>query len=166
MRSNDQRGRSYSPKGQTPVAMHSGAQRSRVNYIASVSNRGQVRFMLYRQSFDGALYLRFLKRWVRTSSRKLFVIADRHPVHTRRLVQDWLAAHKHQIEVFYLPAYSPELNPAEYLNNDLKQQVHSRPPTMSVVQLEKRTASTLKRLQKLPARVSRYFQHPSIAYAA
>ena len=122
--------------------------------------------MLYRQSFDGALYLRFLKRLVRNRSRKLFVIVDRHPVHTRRLVQDWLAAHKQQIEVFYLPAYSPELNPAEYLNNDLKQQVHSRPPTMSVVQLEERTASTLKRLQKLPARVSCYFQHPSIAYAA
>ena len=148
------------------MAMHSGRQRSRVNYIASVSNSGKVRFMLYRQSFDGALYLRFLKRLVRTSPCKLFVIVDRHPVHTRRLVQDWLAAHKQQIEVFYLPAYSPELNPAEYLNNDLKQQVHSRPPTMSVVQLEERTASTLKRLQKLPARVSRYFQHPSIAYAA
>ena len=166
MRSNDQRGRSYSPKGQTPVALHSGRQRSRVSYIASVSNSGKVRFMLYRQSFDGALYLRFLQRLVRTSVGKVFVIVDRHPVHTRRLVQDWLSAHKQEIEVFYLPAYSPELNPAEYLNNDLKQQVHSKPPTMSVVQLKQRTAAALRRLQKLPARVSRYFQHPSIAYAA
>lgn len=166
MRSNDQRGRSYSPKGQTPVALHSGRQRSRVNYIASISNSGQVRFMLYRQSFDGELYLRFLKRLVQTSSCKLFVIVDRHPVHKRRLVQDWLTAHKHQIEVFYLPAYSPDLNPAEYLNNDLKQQVHSKPPTMSVAQLEERTTSGLRSLQKQPARVSRYFQHPSIAYAA
>ncbi|MEO1621819.1 MAG: transposase, partial [Cyanobacteria bacterium J06632_3] len=86
--------------------------------------------------------------------------------HNRRLVQDWLAAHKDQIEVFFLPAYSPELNPAEYLNNDVKQQVHDKPPTMSVAQLKKRTASVLRRLQKLPARVSRYFQHPKIAYAA
>ena len=122
--------------------------------------------MLYRQSFDGALYLRFLQRLVRTIAGKVFVIVDRHPVHTRRLVQDWLAAHKQEIEVFYLPAYSPELNPAEYLNNDLKQQVHSKPPTMSVTQLEERTAAALRSLQKLPARISRYFQHPSIAYAA
>ena len=165
MRSNDQRGRSYHPKGQTPVAPHSGRQRSRVNYIASVSNRGQVRFMVYTQSFDGPLYLRFLKRLVRTSRSKLFVVVDRHPVHTRRLVRDWLETHKDEIEVFYLPAYSPDLNPAEYLNNDLKQQVHSKPPTMSVAQLKKRTASTLMRLQKLPQRVSHYFQHPSIAYA-
>lgn len=166
MRSNDQRGRSYSPKGQTPVATHSGRQRSRVNYIASVSNSGIVRYMLYTQSFDGLLYLHFLKRLVRTSRGKLFVIVDRHPVHNRRLVKDWLAAHKDQIEVFYLPAYSPELNPAEYLNNDVKQQVHDKPPTMSVAQLKKRTASVLSRLQKLPTRVSRYFHHPKIVYAA
>ena len=94
------------------------------------------------------------------------MVVDRHPVHTRRLVRDWLETHTDEIEVFYLPAYSPELNPAEYLNNDLKQQVHSKPPTMSVAQLKKRTASTLMRLQKLPHRVSHYFQHPSIAYAA
>ena len=134
-----------------------------MNYIASISNSGIVRYMLYTQSFDGLLYLCFLKRLVRASRRKLFVIVDRHPVHSRRLVQDWLAAHKDQIEVFYLPAYSPELNPAEYLNNDVKQLVHDKPPTMSVAQLKQRTASVLKRLQKLPARVSRYFRHPKIA---
>ena len=122
MRSNDHRGRSYSPKGQTPAAPHSGRQRSRVNYIASISNGGIVRFMLYTQCFDGPLYLRFLQRLVRTTQGKVFLIADRHPVHTRRLVRDWLEAHPDKIEVFYLPAYSPELNPAEYLNNDVKQQ--------------------------------------------
>ena len=53
------------------------------------------------------------------------------------------AEHKHEIEDFYLPAYSPDLNPAEYLNNDVKQQVHNKPPTMSVTQLKKRTASVL-----------------------
>lgn len=137
-----------------------------MNYIASVSNSGIVRYMLYTQSFDGLLYLCFLKRLVHASRRKLFVMVDRHPVHSRRLVQDWLAAHKDQIEVFYLPAYSPELNPAEYLNNDVKQQVHDKPPTMSVAQLKRRTAAVLTRLQKLPARVSRYFRHPKIAYAA
>ena len=72
--------------------------------------------MLYTQTFDGPLYLRFLQRLVRTSQGKLFLIVDRHPVHTRRLVRAWLEAHHDEIEVFYLPAYSPDLNPAEYLN--------------------------------------------------
>ena len=166
IRSDHQRGRSYSPRGQTPSAPHSAGQRRRVNYIASVSKNGKVRFMLYTGSFDGPLYLRFLERLVSGSERKLFVIVDRHPVHTRRLVQDWLAAHRSQIEVFYLPPYSPQLNPVEYLNNDVKQQVHDQPPTMSVQQLQQRTAAALMRLQKLPQRVSNYFQHPHIAYAA
>ena len=122
--------------------------------------------MLYTQTFDGPLYLRFLQQLIRTRQGKLFLIVDRHPVHTRRIVQAWLEAHNDEIEVFYLPAYSPDLNPAEYLNNDVKQQVHDKPPTMSVKQLKKRTASVLMRLQKLPARVSRYFRHPKIAYAA
>ncbi len=122
--------------------------------------------MLYTQNFDGPLYLRFLQKLVRTSQGKLFLIVDRHPVHTRRLVKDWLEAHHDEIEVFYLPSYSPELNPAEYLNNDVKQQVHEKPPTMSVKQLKNRTHSVLMRLQKLPTRVGRYFRHPKIAYAA
>ncbi|MEO0373300.1 MAG: IS630 family transposase [Cyanobacteria bacterium P01_A01_bin.17] len=166
VRSNDQRGRSYSPKGQTPIAPHSARQRQRVNYIASVSKNGMVRFMLYTGSFDGPLYLRFLERLIQSAQRKLFVIVDQHPVHTRRLVQDWLAAHQSQIEVFYLPSYSPQLNPVEYLNNDVKQQVHDQPPTMSLEQLKQSTASVLMSLQKLPHRVSNYFRHPDLAYAA
>ena len=166
IRSDSQRGRSYAPIGQTPSALHSASQRKRVNYIASVSKNGMVRFMLYTGSFDGPLYLRFLKRLIDSSERKLFVIADRHPVHTRKLVQTWLAKHVDHIEVFYLPSYSPQLNPVESLNNDVKQQVHDKPPTMSVQQLKKRTAAALMRIQKLPERVSNYFKHPHISYAA
>ena len=77
-----------------------------------------------------------------------------------------VAAHHSQIEVFYLPSYSPQLNPVEYLNNNVKQQVHDKPPTMSVQQLKHRTAAALARLQKLPRRVSNYFRHPHISYAA
>ena len=166
VRPNDQRGRSYSPKGQTPSAAHFASSRKRVNYIASVSKNGTVRFMLYTGSFDGPLYLCFLKRLISSCKGKLFVIVDRHPVHTRRSVQEWLSAHRSQIEVFYLPPYSPQLNPVEYLNNDVKQQVHSKPPTMSVQQLKRRTASVLMRLIKSPSKVSKYFKHPHIAYAA
>ncbi|WP_161634931.1 transposase [Leptolyngbya sp. Heron Island J] len=77
-----------------------------------------------------------------------------------------LAAHREQIDVFYWPPYSPQLNPVEYLNNDVKQQVHDKPPTMSLHQLKQRAVSVLMRLQKLPQRVSNYFQHPDIVYAA
>lgn len=166
LRSNDHGGRSYAPIGQTPAVLRSERQRSRLNYIASISKHGTVRFMLYTKRFNGPVYLGFLERLVRSSRRKVFVIVDRHPVHFRKAVQQWLAAHSSQIEVFYLPAYSPQMNPAEYLNNDVKQQVHDKPPTMSVKQLKLRALCSLRRLQKLPKRVSNYFRHRNISYAA
>ena len=65
-----------------------------------------------------------------------------------------------------LPLYSPQLNPVEYLNCDVKQGVHSKPPTRNLTQLKGRLRSHLFKLQKLPARIVKYFQHPFIAYAA
>ena len=166
LRSDEHRGRGYAPVGQTPEIRLSHKQRARVNYIATVSNQGTVRFMLYTGSFTGPIYLRFLERLIASSEDKLFVIADQHPVHRRRMVQRWFEAHADKIEAFYLPTYSPQLNPVEYLNNDVKQQVHDKPPTRDLQQLKYRVMSSLSRLQKLPMRVRNYFRHPSIAYAA
>jgi transposase len=82
------------------------------------------------------------------------------------LVPQWLHNHRDQIEKSFLPPYSPQLNPAEYLNCDVKQGVHSKPPTRNLTQLTGRLRSHLLKLQKLPARIVKYFQHPFIAYAA
>lgn len=87
-------------------------------------------------------------------------------MHRGQQVQQWLAEHTEQIELFFLPSYSPELNPSEYLNGDVKQGVHDKPPTRNLSQLKQRISSHLHKLQKLPARVRKYFEHPSIAYAA
>lgn len=121
--------------------------------------------MRYTSSFTGPVYIQFLERLVRSSEHKLFLIADRHPVHLRKMVQQWFEAHSTQIEVFYLPSYSPQLNPVEYLNNDVKQQVHSQSPTRNLDQLKHRVFSSLQKIQKLPARVINYFSHPDIVYA-
>ena len=166
LRSDEYGGRGYAPIGQTPEIHLSGRQRVRVNYIATVNNQGEVRFMRYTSSFTGPVYIAFLERLIGSSEHKLFLIADRHPVHRRKMVQQWLEAHSAQIEVFYLPPYSPQLNPVEYLNNDVKQQVHSKSPTRNLDQIKQRVSSSLRRIQKLPARVTNYFLHPSIAYAA
>lgn len=166
LRSDEHRGRGYAPVGKTPEIRLSQKQRARVNYIATLSKQGVVRFMLYTGSFNGERYIEFLERLIATAERKLFLIADRHPVHLRKLVKDWFEAHHKQIEPFYLPSYSPQLNPVEYLNNDVKQQVHSRAPTRALDQLKHTALSSLRRLQKLPQRVRNYFSHPCIAYAA
>jgi transposase len=81
-------------------------------------------------------------------------------------VQPWLAEHSQPIEVFYLPSYSPQLNPVEYLNGDVKQGVHSKSPSRNLNQLKGRVLSHLRKLQKLPQRILSYFKHPLIAYAS
>lgn len=164
LRSDAQVGRGYAPVGETPE-IQLNTQRARVNYIASISNQGTVRFMLYTQKLMAQVFITFLERLITKRERKLMWIVDRHPVHRSQAVQQWLAQHHKDIEMLYLPPYSPQLNPAEYLNCDVKQGVHSKPPTRNQTQLKPRVLSHLRKLQKLPKRIMKYFQHPFIAYA-
>jgi transposase len=158
-------GKGFAPIGQTPV-LRTKRHRTRVNYMATVSAQGTVRFKIYTCKFESKLMIEFLRRLVAGAHRKIFLILDRHPVHRSQAVQDWLEAHASEIQVFFLPSYSPDLNPAEYLNCDVKAAIHSKPPTLSVQALERRVLSHLRRLQKLTARVKKYFKHDAIAYAA
>jgi hypothetical protein len=165
LRSDDHGGRGYAPVGQTPEIPLSQKQRVRVNFIASVSNQGMVRFMLYSCKFDSTVLMEFMNRLICQAERKIFWIVDNHPVHHSKEVQQWLEEHQGQIELFYLPSYSPELNPTEYLNGDVKQGVHSKAPTRNLGELKARILSHLHKLQKLPSRVLKYFENPYIAYA-
>ncbi len=165
LRSDSQVGRGYAPMGNTPE-IQLNTQRARLNYIASISNQGAVRFMLYTQKLTAQVFIVFLERLIRQRTRKLMWIVDRHPVHRAQAVKDWFAKHAQDIELFYLPPYSPQLNPAEYLNCDVKQGVHSKSPSRNQNQLRQRALSHLRKLQKLPQRIMKYFEHPFIAYAA
>ena len=78
----------------------------------------------------------------------------------------WLAERRKQIEVFYRPAYSPELNPDEGLPADLKQAVTGKPPVRSRPELKRRVINHMRRLSKLPGRVRSFFHQPTVCYAA
>nr|WP_321395686.1 IS630 family transposase [uncultured Desulfobacter sp.] len=157
-------GRSYAPKGQTPaIKLHPRCQR--VNLISSVTNQGKVRFMIYKDKMNSQTMIQFMKRLIKDSKRKVFLILDNLKVHHSHLVKDWVKENVDKIELFFLPSYSPELNPDEYLNCDLKAGVHSGPPARTRDQLAKKALSHLRKLQRLPGRVANYFKHPKIAYA-
>lgn len=158
-------GRSYAPRGQTPaIRLHPRCKR--VNLISTVTNQGKVRFMVYKGKMNSNTLIKFMKRLVKDSDKKVFLILDNLKVHHSYLVQDWLEEHKNQIEVFFLPSYSPELNPDEYLNCDLKAAVHSGIPARDRNQLKVKAISHLRKIQKMPSRIKKYFKHPKIAYAA
>jgi transposase len=158
-------GRSYAPRGKTPVIRLS-AKREHINLISTVTNQGKVRFMIYKNTMNSQTMIKFLKRLVKDADRKVFLVLDNLRVHHSYMVKDWLSEHEDQIELFFLPSYSPELNPDEYLNCDLKDGVHSGVPARSKGQLNKKAVSHLRMLQKRPDRVKKYFKHPKIAYAA
>jgi transposase len=165
VRNDCQHGRSYAPKGKTPV-LRLPAKRTSLNMISALTNQGKVRFMIYKENMTAQVLITFMQRLVKDAPRKVFLILDNLKVHHAKLVQEWLAEHREQIEVFYLPSYSPELNPDEYLNCDLKDGVHSVPPTRTEKTLREKVTSHMRKLQKLPERIVKYFKHPSIAYAA
>mgnify|MGYP002725667715 CR=1 FL=1 len=165
LRSDDQRGRGYSPKGRTPV-IQLNAKRESLNLISTVTNQGKVRFMTYAGSMNGNMLIRFMKRLIKDAGRKVFLILDNLRVHHSKVVKEWLEKNAERIAVFHLPSYSPELNPDEYLNCDLKHGVHSGPPSRGKGGLKKKTISHMRMLQKNPERVVSYFENKNIAYAA
>jgi transposase len=138
----------------------------RVNMIAAISNEGAVRFMTYKQTMDAALFIVFLSRLLRTTTRKVFLIVDRLKAHDAAVVDEWVKRHKDRIELFYLPCYSPELNPDEYLNNDLKGNLNEEGLPHSKQELRSRLQHWMRVLFHWPARVASYFLHPCVLYAA
>ncbi len=157
--------RGFAPKGKTPV-VRINATKSRINMISSITNRGKVRFMLYQESMTAKVLIKFMSRLIKDSERKVFLILDNLRVHHSKAVKDWLEKKKEQIEVFFLPSYSPELNPDEYLNGDLKYKIRSGLPVRSVEDLKKKTRSFMCTLQNRSEHVRQYFKHPKIDYAA
>ena len=122
--------------------------------------------MLYQDTMNAKMFMKFIKQLIKDAERKIFLVLDNLRVHHARVVKEWLQAYTEEIELFFLPAYSPELNPDEYLNCDLKTGVHSRSPARDTEGLKKKVRAHMTKLQKSPARVNKYFKHPKIAYAA
>jgi transposase len=148
----DQIGRSYAPRGRTPVVSRT-AKRVTQSMISAVSNRGLMRFMLYDGALNADRFIAFLRRLVKDAGRKVVLIVDNLKVHRAGKVIAWVKSHAHEVELCYLPSYAPDHNPTEYLNNDLKQKLRQQPQPGSKDALTKRTRSVLRAIQRSPERV-------------
>jgi len=155
----------YAPKGKTPVMEHT-AKRFKINMISSITNRGKLRFMVYEENMHAELFITFLERLTASSEKKIFLILDNLRIHHAKLVKAWVEEHPTQIALFYLPAYSPDLNPDEYLNNDFKRNVNVKKIPTNKKELTQNTEDFMNMLSNDAARVASYFKHEKIAYAA
>ena len=158
-------GRSFAPKGKTPVIPRPAARFSQ-SMISSLTNQGKLRFMVYDGALNAAIFLHFLKRLVKDAQRKLFLIVDNLRVHHAKIVMAWVAENTDKIELFFLPPYAPEHNPDEFLHNDLKQAMARRRTPKDKAGLKSGLTSYMRGLQKRPAKVRAFFQAPTVRYAA
>jgi transposase len=158
-------GRSYSPVGVTPVA-YVQAKRLSTSMISSITNQGKVRFMIYKGGMNVAIFKRFLERLIKDAQKKIFLVVDNLRVHHAKMLTEWLESNKDHIELVFLPSYSPERNPDEYLNNDLKIGLAARQHPKTTKDLLGNIVSHMRMLQKTPEHVARFFEHPAVKYAA
>jgi len=165
LRSDHVAGRSYAPRGRTPIVMNTG-QRFGCNVISAVNNLGKMRFRVYRGSFTQRVMMDFLERLIRDAKRKIIVIADGHPAHKGRSLRQWLSSHAGQCELVLLPGYAPELNPDELLNQDLKSNVFKTGRPRTPDELVHQTRTYLAATQKRPDIVQAYFHEAHVHYAS
>jgi transposase len=157
--------RGYAPIGKTPVVMTE-AKRIKINMLSAISNRGKLRFMLYKDNMNADKLIDFMRRLVHDSKKKVFLILDNLRAHHSKKVRAWLLEHKEEIEVFYLPPYAPEYNPDELLNSDLKRGISKRPSPRSDKELEHYVRSHMKTVQLRPDKIRGFFGSRTTSYAA
>jgi transposase len=165
LRSDNAVGRSYGRCGQTPIIPGTG-QRFGCNMISAINNRGQLNFMVFKGRFDANVFLGFLRRMIRQIKRKVFLIIDGHPVHRATKINGWIQKHAAQIRLFYPPGYSPQLNPDEMLNQDVKSNAVGRRRAKNREELVANTRGYLRSRQRQPHMVKRYFQEEHVRYAS
>jgi transposase len=158
--------KSYAPKGQTPVLITTGTRLTR-NIIVAISNLGIVRYMTYLFSMNCRVFIAFLNQLIKSSQgTKVFLIVDNLKVHHGKMVQAFLEQHKNEIELFFLPPYSPELNPEEYFNHLIKQRLHALPQPKDKDEFNQILRSNLRSLQKSPELIQSLFLNENIQYAS
>lgn len=165
LRSDHATGRSYGRRGQTPVIPGTG-QRFGCSMISTITNRGKLRFMVFCERFSAKLYILFLNRLIKDIKRKVYLIVDRHPVHRARKVQKWFIKNRKRIELFFLPSYSPDLNPDEMLNQDVKSNAVGRRRPHTSAEMIYNVRGYLRSRQRQPEVVKKYFQEENVRYAA
>lgn len=164
VRSDFHSGTTWAPKGQTPVVRATG-QRFSLNMISAISARGELRFMVVRGGVGAGVFIAFLKRLIHGQRRPIYLIVDGHPSHRSKKVKAYVESLQGKLRLFFLPPYSPELNPDELVWNDVKNNGVGRTLVHGPADLLRAVVGRLRYLQKTPEHVRSFFRHPETRYA-
>lgn len=163
VRSDYHSGTTWAPKGKTPIVQKTGS-RFKINVLSAISPKGMMRFMTYESNLTAEVFCEFLGRLIHGAAKPIYVITDNHPAHRAQKVRQFVESSKGMLKLFFLPAYSPELNPDELVWADLKRNIGRR-VLKGKKDLKARVISHLRALQNMPAKVAQFFLHPLVKYA-
>lgn len=164
IRSDYHAGTTWAPKGETPIVRTTGA-RFKINMLSAVSAKGELRFMLSEKGLTADLFIEFLKRLIDKVEYPVFLILDGHPVHRSVRVRKFVESTEGKLELYYLPGYSPELNPDETVWSYVKHHTVGKQVITGPEQLKKLAFGALCKLQRLPSVVRNFFLVRSLLYA-
>jgi transposase len=163
IRSDYHAGTTWGERGKTPVVPSTGSRYS-LNMISAVNPNGHFRFMTVEGSVNAGIFCGFIERLIEGVDQKIFLILDNHKIHRAQKVKKLVSSLDGKVELFYLPPYSPELNPDELVWADVKKKV-GRVAVFSKDHLKHRVMGALRSLQKLPDKIRSFFSHPTCQYA-
>jgi transposase len=154
----------YAPRGKTPTVPVA-TKHIRVNMICAITNKGKLRFHFYQGKMNQDLFKFFLIRLIKSTTKKVYAISDNLTAHHGLLLQDWVKENAAAIKLFYLPSYVPELNPVEYLNNNLKYEMAKKGYSKDKNDIKNKAMSIMRSLQSKKNRIVDFFENENIKYA-
>jgi transposase len=165
VRSDHHAGKTWGRKGKTPVVESTGARFS-LSLISAVTARGKMRFMIKEGGVNSKVFIGFLKRLLAGAKKPIFLILDRGPAHISKMTRAFVESLKGRLRIFYLPPYSPDLNPDELVWNHLKNHTVGRMAMTDKPGFKRKVLGSMRALQKNPDKVASFFQKESLKYAA
>lgn len=163
VRSDYHSGTTWAPIGRTPVVANTGARWS-INMLSAVSAQGKLRFMVHDGKVNSTVFIEFCKRLLRDAAAPVYLIVDGHPCHRARATKEFVASTGGRLKLFFLPGYSPELNPDEWVWKNVKHDRIGKTGVTSKDDLKNKATNALRRLQRIPQLVQGFFRDPNLAY--
>ena len=163
IRSDYHAGTTWAPVGQTPVVKATGARHS-LNMISAVTAQGLLRFSTYTGSLTAARFIEFCRKLLVDTDGPVYLVVDGHPVHRCKAVKEFVASTDGALRLFVLPAYSPQLNPDEWVWKNVKHDRVGRTSVTGPEDFKTKVIGALRRLQKMPHVVRAFFADPDLRY--
>lgn len=163
VRTNYHAGTTWAPVGKTPVVAGSGRTRS-ISMVSAVSPRGELHFQVYENGIRQEEFLDFCMMLVADAGRPVFLIVDNSQVHRAKILKAHAAQSNGMLTLFFLPPYSPDLNPDEWVWKNVKNDNLGRASAKSESELAEFANAALGRLKVLPGKVRAFFRDPALRY--